>query len=47
MFNANSARPKLGHTVATGGIFAVHPENAVLVTVKRNRLAMLLQIGAG
>src|SRR5882724_12666072 len=38
---------KLGHTVAAGSVFAVHPEDAVLVTVERDRLAMLLQIGAG
>src|SRR6266852_8621341 len=38
---------ELGHTVAAGSLLAVHPEDAVLVTVERHRLAMLLQMGAG
>ena len=47
MFSANSARPNWGHPVAAGRLLAVHPEDAVLVAVERDRLAMLLQIGAG
>src|SRR5467141_3451499 len=46
MFSANSARPKRGHTLAAGSVLAVHPEDAVLVAVERDRLAVLLQIGA-
>jgi hypothetical protein len=38
---------ELGHTVATDSVFAVHPKDAVFVAVERDRLAMLLQIGAG
>jgi hypothetical protein len=45
MFSAISAQPNV-HAVAAGSLLAVHPEDAVLVTVERNRLAMLLQIGA-
>src|SRR5467141_3055930 len=37
---------ELGHTVTAGSLFVVHPEDAVLVAVERDRLAMLLQIGA-
>src|SRR5215467_5727488 len=47
MFSANSARAKLGHSVTAGSVLAVHSEDAVLVTVERHRLAVLLQIGAG
>src|SRR6202045_5470664 len=39
--------PELGHPVAADSLLAVHPEDAVLVTVERHRLAMRLQIGAG
>src|SRR5215471_4417087 len=46
MFNANSARPNWVTPSPPGGVLAVHPENAVLVTVERDRFAMLLQIGA-
>ena len=38
---------ELGHPVAADSLLAVHPEDAVLVTVERHRLAMRLQIGAG
>src|ERR1700751_243264 len=38
---------ELGHSVAAGSLLAVHPEDAMLVTVQRHRLAVLLQIGAG
>ena len=38
---------ELGHSVTAGRVLAVHPEDTVLVTVERHRLAMLLQIGAG
>src|SRR6267143_562203 len=37
---------ELGHTLAAGSVFAVHPKDAVLVAVERHRLAMRLQIGA-
>src|SRR6266478_3416222 len=54
MFSANSARPNwvtppafAGAGSAAGSVLAVHPEDAVLVAVERDRLAMLLQIGAG
>src|SRR5437762_10674047 len=33
---------KLGYTVTPGSFLAVHPEDAVLVAVERDRLAMLL-----
>src|SRR5690349_12642815 len=46
MFSANSARPNWV-TVTAGSLLAVHPKDAVLVTVERDRLAMLLEIGAG
>src|SRR5204863_9767235 len=36
-----------GHAVTAGSLLAVHPEDAVLVTIERHRLAMRLQIGAG
>jgi len=38
---------ELGHSVTAGSVLAVHSEDAVLVTVERHRLAVLLQIGAG
>src|SRR5215469_10666974 len=38
---------ELRHTITTGSILAVHPEDAVLVAVERHWLAVLLQIGAG
>src|SRR6266481_2789963 len=38
---------ELGHPVTAGSLLAVHPKDAVLVAVERDRLAMLLQIGAG
>src|SRR6266851_10417506 len=54
MFSANSARPNwvtppafAGAGSTAGSVLAVHPEDAVLVAVERNRLAMRLQIGAG
>src|SRR6266849_2772207 len=54
MFSANSARPNwvtppafAGAGSAAGSVLAVHPEDAVLVAVERDRLAVLLQIGAG
>src|ERR1700758_2594254 len=37
---------ELGHSVTAGSVLAVHPEDAVLVTVERHWLAVLLQIGA-
>jgi hypothetical protein len=33
-------------TIAARGILGIHPKNAVLVAVERNRLAMRLEIGA-
>src|SRR5271156_2657382 len=39
--------PELGHPLTGGSVLAVPPEDAVLVGVERDRLAMLLQIGAG
>src|SRR5438128_7453663 len=54
MFSANSARPNwvtppafAGAGSAAGSVLAVHPEDAVLVAVERDRLAMLLHIGTG
>src|SRR6202007_1557482 len=38
---------ELGHSVTADSVLAVHPKDAVFVAVKRDRLAMLLQIGAG
>src|ERR1700736_5715303 len=38
---------ELGHPVAADSLLAVHPKDAVLVAVERDRLAMFLQIGAG
>src|ERR1700731_3152601 len=38
---------QLGHPVAADSLLAVHPEDAVLVTVERHRLSMRLHIGAG
>src|SRR5271166_2716746 len=43
-FNASSAR-ELSDAVAGRRILAIHPEDAVLVAVKRNRLAMCFQVG--
>jgi hypothetical protein len=37
----------LGRIVAAGGILAVHSKDGVFVAVERDRLAMLLQMGAG
>ena len=47
MFSANSARPNWVTPSPPTASLAVHPEDAVLVTVERHRFAMRLQIGAG
>src|ERR1700746_328166 len=38
---------ELGHTVTAGRLLAVHPEDAVLVAVECDRLAVLLEIRPG
>src|SRR3954471_3953122 len=37
--------PELGHSIAARRIFLVDPEHSMLVGVKRDRLAITIQIG--
>src|SRR5271166_3143082 len=46
MFSSVTARAELRCPVAAGGILGIHPEDAVLVAVKGDWLAMCLEIGA-
>ncbi len=47
MFSSDSTRPNCVMPIAAHRVLGVHPENAVLVAVKRHWLAVRLQIGAG
>src|SRR3982074_2547944 len=46
MFNAISARPNCVMRSPADRVLGVHPEDAVLVAVEGNRLAVCLQVGA-